>query len=168
MGRIIRKSKTKEIAIIINLFIKDTTDERVFTKINWEKFIGKDIMKTYNWSDKKEIKLTEIEKIKFRTATQEDKRIISGEISAGDKYTAHLEGDRFSFDTSWKLFKKQKGKRFYALNQEDLKSLVEMIKKIKPEAGQFYINNENHVITKDKQNNVLFAGMFDKNKIRFE
>jgi len=167
MGRIIRKAKSKDMATIINLFIRDTTDERVFTKINWEELIGKDIMQTYTWPEKKQITLGTIEKKKFRTQEQEEQRIDKGTLTKGEEYTAKLEGQRYSFDSSWKLFSKRGGHREYATNQDDLRILAEMIKSVKPEAGSFFINNQGHVLVKDKNFKLIFVGIFDNNAIKF-
>ena len=167
VGRIIRKHAGKKEAYIINIFIRDTTDERVFSKMDWTLVLGTDIMESYTWPEKKLLKLKKIENKKFRSTEEEANRIEIGKLLPEELYTAKLEGDKFSFDANWKLFKKTGGKREYFKDQESLSALVEMIKKIKPEAGSFFINKENHVIVKDKNHNLIFAGIFNLGKINF-
>ena len=168
MGRILRKSKTKDIASIINIFIKDTTDERVFSKVDWTKILGFGRMKSFTWPEKKEIELKLIEKKRFRKEEEETKRIQEGRLKPGEIYTAQLSGQKLSFDSSWRLFRKSLGKKEYATNQEELSNLVEMVKSIKPDAGSFFINEKGHVLVKDKDFRLIFVGLFNPDIIKFE
>ena len=167
MGRIMRKAKGKTKAIIYNIFIRNTTDERVFIKVNWDKILGKEIMASYLWPELKPITLSIIEKKRFRSEKDEEYRIKSGELKPGEIYTSKLSGERFSFDSEWRLFKKFPGRREYAKNQEDLKELVEMLKKLKPEAGSFWITDLGPVVFRNERNKLIYAGLFDKNSIKF-
>jgi len=167
IGRIIRKSKQKEIAKIINIFIKDTSDERIFSKVNWENIIGKDRMKSFEWTTKKEIEIKSIVKEKFRSAEDEENRIDKKELKPKDIYTAKISGQKFSFNLSWKLFKKEFRKKTLAKDQEKLKDLADMVKAVKPEAGSFFINEKGHVLVRNKDYKTIYAGKFNKSLIKF-
>ncbi len=167
MGRIIRKSKTKDMAKIINIFIKNTTDERVFSKVDWKTMLGTADMKSLTWPDKKPIEIKHIEKKRFRSKEEEDNRIKEAKLKSGDAYTAQLTGQKYSFDSGWRLFRKINGNREYAKNQEDLVTLAEMVKKIKFRGGSFFINEKGHVLVKNDKFELIFAGILDPNKIIF-
>jgi len=167
MGRIVRKSKTKDIARIFNIFIKDTADELIFRKINWDNIVGENRMKTLSWPEKTDIKLDQIKQNKYRSEEEETIRINEGRLQIGDVYTAKLSGKKFSFDSEWNLFRKYRGKREYASNQHELKPLAEMVQTIKHRGGSFFINDKGHVLVKDQTFKLIFVGRFDINKIVF-
>jgi superfamily II DNA or RNA helicase len=168
MGRILRKSEGKSKARIINLFIKDTTDESVFSKVDWDKILGKEVMRSYSWPDLKEIELKHIQKRRYRSNDEEDKRISEGKLKPGEEYTAMTDGQKLAFDSSWKLFRHFGGRREYATNQDEVKDIMAMVRPLKPEGGSFFMDQNGRVIVKitsGKEQKVVYAGTAQKKPI---
>ena len=42
-----------------------------------------------------------------------------------------------------------------------------MLKKLKPEAGSFWITDLGPVVFRNERNKLIYAGLFDKNSIKF-
>ena len=124
-------------------------------------------MKSFEWTTKKEIEIKSIVKEKFRSAEDEENRIDKKELKPKDIYTAKISGQKFSFNLSWKLFKKEFRKKTLAKDQEKLKDLADMVKAVKPEAGSFFINEKGHVLVRNKDYKTIYAGKFNKSLIKF-
>ena len=67
-------------------------------------------MKTFSWPEKTELKTGQIERKRYRKEEDEERRIGEGKLKAGEEYTAKTSGDKYSFDSSWRLFRKAAGK----------------------------------------------------------
>lgn len=51
LGRILRKAKGKTHTTLFNIYVKNTTDEKIFYKLNWNEVIGESNIEYRLWSE---------------------------------------------------------------------------------------------------------------------
>jgi len=128
IGRILRKHGNEKSSRIYVLYAKDTKNEMIYKKNDWNDLIGLDCNRNFIWQ--KNTALTPIPMIK---PLPDDTQIDPESLIEGIEYPGQYEGEEYSCDTSLNI-KNSSG--LYALNMDDI---AKKIINIKRQAGKFKV-----------------------------
>jgi len=158
LGRVLRKAEGKEETKLIIPYVKDTIDEKIYHKKDWDDIVGKKNIEFKMFTEYGEI---EVEKPKPpQTKKYQDiETIDENKLNKGDKYPGSYEGESYSFDHKGRLFEKTNSGRNYV--NFDLSELWKEFRKFKPTGGKLKINKLGHILTsiqKDEDYKILYLG----------
>ncbi|MGB9863614.1 MAG: DEAD/DEAH box helicase [Candidatus Saccharicenans sp.] len=146
MGRVMRAYKDstgkEKTSLIHILYARNTVDEEIYAKYNWDKFTGLDRNIYYHWDVHKEP--VEIGRPPKQPPPTEDE-IDENQLKPGAEYPGEYEGLDYSCDNSHNI-KDMHGN--YILGMGDL---AEKIIKIKGTAGKFKITPKKHFVLVQKK-----------------
>lgn len=101
LGRVLRKSKDKKTACIYVLYMRDTTDEFTYGKVDWEDLLGAEQNKYYVIDES----LTEVPADgPPRSPLPDEKSILPETLTPGQIYPGQYRGDEYSCDTAGNVF----------------------------------------------------------------
>lgn len=156
LGRVLRKHRTSDgeekTSCIHVFYAKDTVDEIIYDKQNWEDITGIAHNIYYEWLPGNS---PEQQEGPPRTPLLNDNHINPDELEPGKEYPGIYEGLELSCDTHGNI---RNAENQYAINSGDLTALVT---KIKGSAGRFKITPNRHyvlvIIPLDDQWKTLFV-----------
>lgn len=147
LGRVLRKAKGKNETKLIIIYVKNTTDERVYYKTNWGEIIGKGNIDFKMWTEFGDISI-DPPQIKQSKQYENLDFIDENTLEITGVYPGKFEGEPYSFDSSGQLFQKTGDGRSYI--NKDLSDLWQMFKKFRPGGGKLLINELGHILIKEK------------------
>ncbi len=164
LGRVLRKAKGKEETKLFIVYVRNTTDERIYRKTNWDRIIGRGNIEFRMWTEFGDIPIDAPQAPERRTYVDiED--INEESLEEDGIYPGKYEGESYSFDSYGKLFKKIGGERSYV--GDDDGRLWQRFKKHKPSGGKLIINERGHVLIKTQKKGRLetvYIGTVDDRK----
>lgn len=148
LGRVLRRAEGKDETNLFIIYVKDTTDERIYLKTDWDKIIGKGNVEYRMWTDYGEVPIEPPQqKGRKEIEVKED------DLVPGMEYLGKYDGEVFSFDSRGRMFRKTKEGREY-LNVHAY-PLWKEYRKYKPSGGRFTITKEGRVLIKANKNGKL-------------
>ena len=141
LGRVLRRAEGKDVTNLFIVYVKNTTDERVYMKTNWDEIIGKGNVEYRMWTEYGEVP---IDPPQFK----EKKEVVFDEedLVPGTEYPGRYSGETYSFDSRGSVFRKSSGGRKYL--DGNFESLWATYRKYKPTGGRFIVNEKGHVLIK--------------------
>lgn len=152
LGRVLRRAEGKGETNLFIVYVKNTTDERIYHKIDWDKLIGKGNIHFRMWTEFGEVPI-EPPQYKEKPKTEELDFIDENMLEEGCIYPGKYDGDGFSFDSYGKLFKNIRDGREYI--EEDVDKLWQIFRKYKSGGGKLIFNELGHVLIKLNKNDKL-------------
>lgn len=155
-GRVLRKAKGKTQTKLFNIYVKNTTDERIFSKLDWDSLIGESNIEYRLWSEFGEIKLEK----GFEKPQLIEVKPNSKEDTEKANFDSLVVGDQYPGDTTAKItlsFNSQGN--LSILYPKELRSKIiidscpelwQVYKKYKPSGGRLLINEHKHLLVKIK------------------
>lgn len=162
-GRILRRaeSKTSE-SIFYVIYVRDTTDERIFQGVDWEEEMGSSAVEAYYWIPPEDFnavggqavpgELPYVPTYEEEVWTPVD---IDG-LSPGDQYPGKYAGIEMHVDANGKPYRRTRDGRVFIQNPEvqEAAGLVFTLKR----GGKFVLTPQNHMVTKLKDGSLIFLG----------
>lgn len=161
LGRVLRKTEAKDETKMIIPYVKDTTDESIYYKKDWDEIVGKKNIEFKMWTKYGEVDI-ERPKAPERTKFQDIETIDENMLEKGEKYPGKFEGKEYSFDHKGELFEKNNSSRNYI--EFDLKELWKEFRSFKPGGGKLKINWLGHILINLKEEGeykTLYLGNID-------
>lgn len=163
-GRILRRASGKEEANLYVVYVRDTTDERIFKDTDWSEEIGSSAILSFHWYP------TEDENSAAGTWDDQEGRLPSPavweeevvpdfdveDLTPGDLYPGKYAGEEYHVDASGSPFKKSPQGRRPLLNPE-IVSAADVLMGIK-RGGKFVISPDNHIISR-VDGELIFLGV---------
>ncbi|MFX0182940.1 MAG: DEAD/DEAH box helicase [Candidatus Hodarchaeota archaeon] len=170
MGRILRqtahKRKTGLPSRLYVIYVKDTTDERIFSRIDWASITDEESLNYFEWTP--EVKKPIEPPISYESKFIPCEEIDVSKIDVGNKYPGKFEGTRLSCDHRGKVFIKTATGRSYFDNSRWVE-IGKLVMKIKFGGGVFIVNECGHILIKGMKEGKLitiFLGTTDLLKNR--
>lgn len=144
LGRLLRKYRDphgqEKASVIHVLYAKDTVDETIYEKVDWEEITGLEANEFYEWD-------VESEPLKVdgppRRPLPSDTAVDATSLASGDEYPGRYEGDEFSCDTAGNVYDSS-GKPVVVPE-----GLVQKIREIKGSFGRFRVTpRQRHVLVR--------------------
>lgn len=152
LGRVLRKAKGKDKTRLFIVYVKNTTDERIYSKTNWDEIIGHGNIDFRMWTEFGEVPI-EAPRI-IQEKKYEDLDLINENIlQEGCIYPGKYEGETFSFDSYGKLFFKTVEGRSYL--DKKYSEVWDIYRKYKPSGGKLLINRLGHILIKYSEKEYL-------------
>lgn len=152
LGRILRKAKGKTHTTLFNIYVKNTTDEKIFYKLNWNEVIGESNIEYRLWSEFGEFiseKPLEKEYKKKEEIEEEDLQ----KLEIGDFYLGDTKAIiTLSFKSNGKLLLNKPKELAEKITFPEAQSLWFIFRKFKPTGGRLIINKQKHLILREKIN----------------
>jgi len=161
LGRVLRKAKGKEETKMIIPYVKDTTDETIYYKRDWDEIVGKKNIEFKMWTEYGELDIDRPQPKKPKKY-QDIETIDENMLEIGDKYPGRYDGKAYSFDHRGKLFEKNSSERSYF--DYDLNELWKEFRKFKPGGGKLKINELGHILIsrkKEGEYKTIYLGNID-------
>lgn len=165
-GRILRRASGKDRpAILYVIYVRDTTDERIFRGVDWSEQLGDAAIESYHWHEPEnedairgrledlQGQLPEVEEYE-QDDDYEDFDV--EDLNVGDPYPGRYAGTEYHVDAKGRPFRKSRHGRQFIANPE-VKQAAERIWEWK-RGGKFVITPERHLITKLDDNDLVFVG----------
>ncbi len=165
-GRILRRATGKNSAAkLYVIYVRDTTDERIFHGTDWAEQLGSSQIRWVHWSpptdpgspggDWREGHPPDVESGWEKETVPE---FDVGDLTPGDPYPGAYAGREYHVDASGRPFKKTRNGRQRITNVEvaTAAALVLQLKR----GGKFVITPENHMITRVGRE-LVFLGVLD-------
>lgn len=160
LGRVLRKAEGKENTKLLIIYVKGTTDERIYYKgIDWERIVGKGRLEFRLWSEFGEMPIDPPQKRARVETLHQDVDVTT--LAVGDAYPGPYEGDAYSFSHMGRLFKKVDGVRKDIPG--DYSELWNAFRQYKPGGGRVTVNSQGHVlvkVVKDGRWKTIYLGTF--------
>ena len=165
LGRVLRKAKGKDETKLIIIYVKNTTDERVYYKTDWDEIIGKGNIDFKMWTEFGDISI-DPPQIKQSKRYENLDFIDENTLEITGTYPGNFEGKPYSFDSNGQLFQKTRDGRSYI--NKDLSDIWQIFKKYRPSGGKLLINELGHILIKEKVETIYLGninsyGTWDKN-----
>jgi superfamily II DNA or RNA helicase len=170
LGRVLRKAEGKDETNLFIVYVKNSTDERIYRKkIDWNKIMGKGNIEFRLWSEFGESLIDPPQTKMIKNYIDLD-LIDENMLKEGCIYPGKYEGEQFSFDSRGRLFRKTFEGRLYV--REDVADLWKNFRRYKPAGGRLIINGLGHTLIKfkkEKRLETIYLGTFkfyltEKNK----
>lgn len=145
LGRILRNAPGKTHTQLYTVYVKDTTDERIFTKADWSKIVGVASMNFRFWSRFGEVEIEPPEaRREHRRASQSAESI---RLEVGAEYPTRIEGSVVGLDSKGLIFvPAPAGSRRYL--ETPLPTLRKWLVKYKPQGGRFIVTDAGEIVTR--------------------
>lgn len=145
LGRVLRKAEGKNETKLFIVYVKNTTDERIYRKTNWDEIVGKGNIVFRMWTEFGEVQIDEPQINEIQGYVELD-FIDENMLEEGCIYPGKYEGESYSFDSNGKLFKKTNEGRSYI--DENVYGFWQVFRKYKPSGGKLMVNELGHVLIK--------------------
>lgn len=145
LGRVLRKAEGKNETNLFIVYVKNTTDERIYHKIDWDKIVGKGNIHYRMWTEFGEVPI-EPPQYKEKPKTEELDFIDENMLEEGCIYPGKYDGVGYSFDSYGKLFKNVRDGREYI--EENVDKLWQIFRKYKSGGGKLIFNELGHILIK--------------------
>ena len=140
IGRVLRRSPGKDSSKVYNIYVRESSDENIFSRYSWEDIVGSDAIEYYHWQGAGEIE--RLPGPPFTPKPTERQVDISG-LSDGDIYPGAYEGTEISVDTEGRVFRvTESGSREYCTNTDIGRRVIG----IKGSAGVFRVTTERGIV----------------------
>lgn len=164
-GRILRREKEKKDATMYVIYVRDTTDERIFGDVDWSEELGSSAIESYIWtppSESKEIngKFTDLGGVLPSAPVPHPElpplEVDTSNLSVGDIYPGRYAGIELHVDARGTPFRKIKNGRILVKNIEvaNAAKLVFQLKR----GGKLLRTPQGHLITKVKGKGLIYLG----------
>jgi len=162
LGRVLRKAEGKENTKLLIVYVKGTTDERIYHKgIDWDSMIGRGKLEFRLWSEFGEMAIDPPQKQEKKEEKQQEVDVST--LSVGSVYPGPYEGESYSFDHTGSLFAKENGVRGYVAG--DHSTLWHIFRQFKPEGGRIVVNAQGHVLLRTLIKNsskIIYIGKYNR------
>jgi hypothetical protein len=174
-GRILRRAAGKERpAELYVIYVKNTTDERIFKGIDWSEQLGATAVESWHWYAPEEA--TELHgdwvdqagSLPEVPEFQREEEVVefdAEDLDTGDYYPGRYAGREYHVDSKGRPFKKTRAGRVFIANDE-VKQAGKAVFELK-RGGKFLITPDNHIITRIKEVGLVFLGVLS-GEIEFE
>ena len=165
-GRILRRAGGKDgAARLYVIYVRDTTDERIFREVNWSEELGSCAVRSVHWyppTGRGEV-----------TGAWEDQagalpdtipewvdeqlpEFDVGDLEPGDLYPGKYAGVEYHVDASGRPFRNtRRGRQF--MTNADIRSAADLVFRLK-RGGKFVVSPDNHLITR-VNGDLIFLGV---------
>lgn len=174
-GRILRRAAGKNRpAILYVIYVRNTTDERIFRGTDWAEQLGSTSIESYHWRPPDdptactgvwENRHGELPDIPEFDEEDDVEDFDVDDLAPGDSYPGRYAGWEYHVDARGRPFKKTRAGRRFIANQE-VKQAAQRIFGFK-RGGKFVITPDNHIVTKVKGVGLVFAGVLEE-ELEFE
>jgi superfamily II DNA or RNA helicase len=160
IGRVLRRSPGKDSSKVYNIYVRESSDENIFSRYSWEDIVGSGAIEYHHWQSAGEIE--RLPGPPFTPKPTEQHVDISG-LSDGDTYPGAYEGMEISVDTVGRVFRTtESGGHEYCTNTEIGQGVIQ----IKGSAGVFRVTPERSIVlvrTPDREGNweTYYGGVID-------
>lgn len=171
-GRILRRAAGKDRpAMLYVIYVRDTTDERIFRDTDWAEQLGSSQVRWLHWyppsdPESSEGDWCEVDPPDFSQRWEEEAlpEFDVEDLTPGDPYPGAYAGREYHVDASGRPFKKTRNGRRRIITPEvtEAAALVLRLKR----GGKFVITPENHMITRFEKE-LVFLGVLEK-ELEFE
>lgn len=166
-GRILRRARGKTAtAALYVIYVRDTTDERIFKEFDWAEELGGEAVKSFYWfppADDTQVPSGRLEdrggEIPHPVVYPEDRPppVPSVEsLVAGDSYPGRYVGYEYHVDAAGRPFKRTRQGRSYISNPEVLAAAA-LLRRLKG-GGKFLITPQGHLISRIAGKGVIYLG----------
>lgn len=153
-GRILRRAAGKEQANLYVIYVRDTTDERIFKDADWSEEIGSSAIHSFHWypSDDQTSARGAWDDQGGRLpsapdwAEAEAPEFDVNDLAPGDIYPGKYAGDEYHVDASGQPFKKSSKGRRPVRNSEVLAAASVLVRLKR--GGKFVISPDHHIISR--------------------
>ncbi|MFX0202043.1 MAG: DEAD/DEAH box helicase [Candidatus Hodarchaeota archaeon] len=141
IGRVLRNYPGKESSTIYNIYVKDSSDEYIFMRTDWDRILGANVSQYCHWQSAE--KIIRLQGPPHRPLPKEDE-IDSSALKEGDIYPGEYEGLEYSCDSQGNIFSHGRGgsKHFVSNPQE----VSQKILRIRGAAGTFKVTPRNRFV----------------------
>lgn len=141
IGRVLRKYRDRtgeqKASRVCVLYVRDTVDEAIYEKEDWDRLIGVDRNRYFTWDPPAE----PLERAgPPRAAVPSETEIDIDQLRPGDVYPGHYEGAEFTADSLGNI---TDAEGQVARNPQDVPTLVT---RLKGQAGRFKVTHRHHAI----------------------
>ena len=167
-GRILRRAGGKDgAARLYVIYVRDTTDERIFREVNWSEELGSSAVRSVHWyppTGRREVTGAWDDQegaLPDRIPEWVDEQLPEfdvGDLQPGDLYPGMYAGVEYHVDASGRPFRNTRRGRQFMTNAE-VRSAAELIFRLK-RGGKFVVSPENHMITR-VNGDLVFLGVLD-------
>ncbi|MCL4317131.1 MAG: DEAD/DEAH box helicase [Candidatus Thermoplasmatota archaeon] len=159
LGRILRRAPGKDHTQLYTVYVKGTTDERLYTNVDWKQLLGAKSMSFHFWS---QWGVTEIEPPKrFLPKPISHETPDISDITPGDEYPGMATGTPVSIDSHGRVFVQTSAGRYYS--PLPVPVFQQWLTKFKPRGGRFWINEAGHITTRERTSDGtrnVFVGIY--------
>ncbi|MFG1690562.1 DEAD/DEAH box helicase [Gemmatimonadota bacterium] len=168
-GRILRRAvgKDKEAELYV-LYVRDTTDERIFRGIDWSEQLGNSAVESYHWYPPESSQDTlgrwedrdgELPDAPAEIREEPAPEFDVEDLSPGNPYPGKYAGVEYHVDANGRPFKKTRNGRRLIANDE-VKLGAHMILQLK-RGGKFVLTSDNHMVTRI-DGTLVFVGVLSE------
>ena len=174
-GRILRKVKGKRHSEMYVIFVKNTVDENIFRKYDWQKELGSSDIKLKYWhpnEDDPTLGLFEdVDRnlLPVKNDFEDTKPPLEVDITGlkpGDQYPGRYAGDLYHVAADGRPYKRSRYGRIF-INNIELKKAGQLIRGIKG-GGKFLVTPQGNIATRFKGQGTIFLGTINKDLIKQE
>lgn len=169
-GRILRRAAGKDRpALLYVIYVRDTTDERIFRGMDWASHLGESAVQSFRWhapEDPTSVRGrledlgSQLPQVPDLWDDDEDyEEVDPSELEIGDPYPGRYAGREFHVDAEGRPFRKSRSGRRFIQNPE-VKDAAKRILHWK-RGGKFVVTPEGHMITKLEDRGLVFLGVVD-------
>jgi len=168
-GRILRKSKGKKESNMYVIFARNTVDENIFRKINWEEEIGASDIRLFYWlpEDNEDPLKPQDNDLLPRPINFEDNlppiNIDLSSLNVGDKFPGRFVGEELHVTADGRPFKRSMSGRLFIKNKVLLEAGM-AVRAIKG-GGKLLVTPQGAIVTKTKGEGAIFLGVIDPNEM---
>ena len=145
IGRVLRKhrlnDKEEKHALIHVLYIENTVDDFIYSKIDWDRITGADRNLYYKW-DPDSAALPVVQPGPPHRPLPNDTEIDASQLTRGCDYPGKYEGKEYSADSQGNIYFESDKKRFVANPQ----NIPEFIHKVKLNYGRFKVTSKKNFV----------------------
>lgn len=165
-GRILRRAAGKDKpAILYVIYVRDTTDERIFRDVDWSEQVGSGVIESYHWIPPSDFQDTsgtwedlhgELPKL---TAPEKEPpfEVATEDLIVGDAYPGRYAGLELHVDAKGRAFRNTRFGRQFIENSE-IREAAAIIRRLKG-GGKFVVTPQGHIVTKVQGTGLLFLGV---------
>jgi superfamily II DNA or RNA helicase len=159
LGRVLRKAPGKNLTKLFIIYVKNSTDERIYQKTNWSDIIGKGNIYYTLWTEYGEFPINP-PLISKPYEEPPEIEVKEEELQIGGEYPGNYKGRQLSFDSNGRLFEKRNEKRRYL--DVEMEEVWNRFRKYKPSGGRLLLTDNNYLILKDpKDKRIIFLGKME-------
>ena len=133
LGRVLRRHQRNGrdmVSVVHVLYNRDTVDEEIYAKVDWDQITGKQQNIYFHWENKDELRKQDNPP---KSPLPSEFEIDVSKLKAGDDYPGRYEGEEFTCDTQGNI---KNSSDDYAIGTKDLS---DKIQNVKLDAGRFRI-----------------------------
>ena len=167
-GRILRRAGGKDgAARLYVIYVRDTTDERIFSEVNWSEELGSSAVRSVHWyppTGRREVtgvwddQEGALPDVSAEWVDEQLPEFDVGDLKPGDLYPGMYAGEEYHVDAGGRPFRNTRRGRQFMTNAE-VRSAAELIFRLK-RGGKFVVSPDNHMVTR-VNGDLVFLGVLD-------